>query len=161
MVGVLFVCTGNICRSPTAEAVFRHFVEREGLKKKIRIDSAGISDYHEGDSPDSRTIICAEKRGFVIDGLIARRVIPSDYEKFDYLLAMDRSHLHELAARGKRLKADVAPHRVRLFMEFAPAFPAQEVPDPYYGGARGFEDVLDMIEAGCRGLLDDIRQNHF
>lgn len=149
MVKVVFVCTGNICRSPTAEAVLRHMVADAGLAKRIHIESAGTHDYHIGDPPDPRSQKHAAKRGYDLSAQRARQVAESDFAEFDYVLAMDRGHL--------RLLLDAAPahlrERIRLFMEFAPNFKLADVPDPYYGGAGGFEAVLDMIEEGSRNLL--------
>lgn len=160
MVSVLFVCTGNICRSPTAEAVFRKMVRDQGLEEVILIESAGTTDFHEGQAADSRARETARKRGIDMEDIRARRVTVEDFTRFDYLLAMDRSHLRELQARGSRLGADTGGTRLRLFMEFAdePALP--EVPDPYYGDGDGFAKVFHMIEAASRGLLEEIRRNH-
>ncbi|MBL6935007.1 MAG: low molecular weight phosphotyrosine protein phosphatase [Alphaproteobacteria bacterium] len=164
MVSVLFVCTGNICRSPTAEAVFRKMVQDQGLEEVILIESAGTTDFHEGQAADSRARQTARKRGIDMEAIRARRVTVEDFTRFDYLLAMDRSHLRELQARGARLGvdlgADTGGTRLCLFMEFAdePALP--EVPDPYYGDGDGFAKVFHMIEAASRGLLEEIRRNH-
>ena len=151
---VLFVCMGNICRSPTAEAVFRHYVESAGLSEHILIDSAGTHDYHIGDPPDLRTQRAAKQRGYDLSGLRGRQVEEEDFRRFDYVLAMDRENYANLLA--------VCPagleHKIRLFMEFAPNRPEKEVPDPYFGGVSGFDRVLDMIEEAARGLLEDIRR---
>ncbi len=160
MVSVLFVCTGNICRSPTAEAVFRKMVREEGLEQAITVESAGITDYHEGQTADARAQQTACARGIHMEDIRARRVTAEDFTRFDYLLAMDRSHLQELQARGSRLSADVGGTRIRLFMEFALAPAPSEVPDPYYGGDEGFARVFDMIETASWGLLEEIRRNH-
>ena len=156
MINVLFVCTGNICRSPTAEGVFRALVEREGLAKKITVDSAGTHAYHIGEAPDARSQEAARRRGIDLSRQRARKATKRDVETFGYVLAMDRSHLHAL----KRLARSGDAAHVRLFLEFAPEAGAREVPDPYYGGADGFEDVLDLIEAASEGLLADIRTHH-
>ena len=156
-VSVLFVCMGNICRSPTAEAVFRHYVENAGLAEFIRIDSAGTHDYHIGDPPDLRTQRAAQQRGYDMSGLRGRQVDAGDFMRFDYVLAMDRANLailQSLAPTGSDTQA-------RLFLEYARHHAGREVPDPYYGGADGFERVLDMVEDAAEGLLQHIRQRHF
>lgn len=148
-VSALFVCMGNICRSPTAEGVFRHFVNEAGLADRIEADSAGTHAYHTGDPPDRRAAVAAERRGFSLTGIQARRVIESDFERFDYVIAMDEDNerrLLEQAPEEYRAK-------VRLFLSFA-AGDENDVPDPYYGGAAGFERVLDLVEEASRGLLD-------
>ena len=160
MVSVLFVCTGNICRSPTAEAVFRKMVRDEGLEEAILIESAGTTDFHEGQAADARAQETARRRGINMEDIRARRVTAEDFTRFDYLLAMDRSHLRELQSRGERLSAPVSAERLRLFMEFAPALALSEVPDPYYGDGDGFAQVFDMIEAASGGLLEEIRRTH-
>jgi protein-tyrosine phosphatase len=150
---ILFVCLGNICRSPTAEAVFRSAVAREAENLDIVIDSAGTHGYHIGEPPDTRTQDAARRRGIDMSGLRARQVHASDFEEFDLILAMDRDNLAELKRRcPPRLHA-----RLRLLLEFA-AVADREVPDPYYGGETGFEQVLDLIEQASRGLLDDLRR---
>jgi protein-tyrosine phosphatase len=151
-VRVLFVCLGNICRSPTAEAVFRQHVRAAGLEQRVLIDSAGTSDYHAGYPPDQRACAAAGKRGYDMEGLRARQVSVEDFHQFHYLLAMDRTNLSDL----KRLAPREHAHKARLFMEFSAAYRGREVPDPYYGGAQGFERVLDMLEDAARGLLADI-----
>ncbi|MBF0168702.1 MAG: low molecular weight phosphotyrosine protein phosphatase [Alphaproteobacteria bacterium] len=150
---VLFVCTGNICRSPTADGVFRRLVAEAGLDGRIRIDSAGVSGWHAGEPPDLRTQEAARDRGYDLSGLRARAVEPSDFSKFDLLLAMDSGHEETL----KRQAPNGTRERIRLFMSFAPEMGARDVPDPYYGGADGFTHVLDLIEAACRGLLRHVR----
>lgn len=152
-VSVLFVCMGNICRSPTAHGVFRQLVIAEGLEEMIEIDSAGTHAYHLGESPDARAQQTARQRGIDLSDLRARMAVAEDLMRFDYVLAMDednRASLQRLCPPGMEAK-------LRLFMEFAPQLKVREVPDPYYGGARGFERVLDLVEAASRGLLDDIR----
>ncbi len=153
MLNVLFVCTGNICRSPTAEGVFRDLVRVEGLDGRIAADSAGTHGYHIGEAPDSRSILAARRRGYDLSPLRARRVRSDDFHRFDLILAMDRGHMRELSAACPPDQR----HRLRLFLEFAPQFDAQDVPDPYYGGSDGFALVLDMAEAGARGILDHFR----
>lgn len=153
MIKVLFVCTGNICRSPTAEGVFRALVMAEGLGGRVVVDSAGTHAYHVGEPPDLRSAAAARKRGIELADLRARKVRPGDFAEFDLLLAMDRSHQALLAQICPKGHED----RIRLFLSFAPHLGLRDVPDPYYGGGDGFERVLDMIEAGSRGLLDHIR----
>jgi len=150
---VLLVCTGNICRSPTADGVLRRLVRDAGLEGQVRVDSAGTHDYHVGEAPDPRAQEHARRRGYDLSALRARRLEQGDFERFDLILAMDRSHLRvlqRLAPAGQR-------HKLRLFMEFAKSWELAEVPDPYYGGDAGFEQVLDMIEAGARGVLAELR----
>lgn len=151
---VLMVCLGNICRSPTAEAVLREIAAREAPELHIHIDSAGTADYHLGEPPDRRSQAAARRRGYDMSALRARRVEPADFERFDLILAMDRANLAELQ--------DSAPHthreRLRLFLDFAPDAHTREVPDPYYGGPNGFEEVLDLVEAASRGLLRHLRE---
>jgi protein-tyrosine phosphatase len=151
---VLFVCTGNICRSPTAEGVFRSLVEKTGLGNRIASDSAGTGDYHLGEAPDPRSQSAALKRGYDLSPLCARQVSRRDFSEFDYVLAMDESHLRQL----KHLCPPEHAGKVKLFMEFAGEGAGREVPDPYYGGAQGFERVLDMVEQASRGLLDHLRR---
>ena len=153
---VLFVCMGNICRSPTAEAVMRRLVRDAGLEDRIEVDSAGTGGWHAGDPPDERAAAAAHRRGVMLDGA-ARQVRPDDFEDFDLLIAMDRENLRGLLALAPD---EAAGDKVRLLREFDPASaraPDLDVPDPYYGGDRGFETVLDMVEAACGGLLDELR----
>ncbi|MDO8264084.1 MAG: low molecular weight protein-tyrosine-phosphatase [Gallionella sp.] len=156
-VSVVFVCMGNICRSPTAEAVFRHYVENAGLAGYILIDSAGTHDYHIGDPPDLRAQRAALQRGYDMSGLRGRQVEEGDFHRFDYVLAMDMDNLTIL----QRLAPPAGNAQVRLFLEYARHHAEREVPDPYYGGAEGFEHVLDMVEDAAEGLLQHIRQRHF
>ncbi len=155
-VKVLFVCMGNICRSPTAEAVFRARVEEAGLSDAIRIDSAGTHDYHIGEPPDTRTQRAALKRGYDMSALRGRQVERADFGRFDYVLAMDNANLSIL----ERLRPADADSHLGLFLEFAARHSEREVPDPYYGGADGFERVLDMVEDASAGLLRHIRERH-
>jgi protein-tyrosine phosphatase len=156
-VSVLFVCMGNICRSPTAEAVFRHYAGNAGLTGYILIDSAGTHDYHIGDAPDARAQRAAQQRGYDMSGLRGRQVDEGDFHRFDYVLAMDRANLAIL----RRLAPQGSNAQVRLFLEYARHHTEREVPDPYYGGASGFERVLDMAEDAAEGLLQHICQQHF
>jgi protein-tyrosine phosphatase len=152
-ISVLFVCMGNICRSPTAEGVFRHQVERAGLSHLIVTDSAGTLDYHVGDPPDPRAQAAAKRRSYDLSRLRGRQVKGEDFERFDYLLAMDRdnlAYLHRLSPPDHRAK-------VQLFLEYATNASLREVPDPYYGSAEGFERVLDLVEDASRGLLAQIQ----
>ena len=152
LVNVLFVCLGNICRSPTAEGVFRHLVRAEGLDSAIRTDSAGTSGWHVGEPPDGRAQEAARRRGIDLSDLRGRQSAASDFEDFDYVLAMDKRNYAALAQLAPRGRED----RLHMFLSFAPGVRETEVPDPYYGGDAGFENVLDMIEAASRGLLDHI-----
>ena len=151
---ILFVCLGNICRSPTAEAVFRAVAAREAPELMIEVDSAGTAGYHVGAPPDLRTRQAASRRGYDMSSLRARIVEPRDFEDFDFILAMDRENLKVLNHRAPVQARD----RVRLFLEFAPDAATTEVPDPYYGGPNGFEEVLDLVEAATQGLLQHLRQ---
>ena len=156
-VHVLFVCMGNICRSPVAEGVFRQMLEGVGLCNKVHVDSAGTHSYHIGAPPDTRTQATALRRGVDLHALRARQVIVADFANFDYLLAMDRDNFEHLLG----LCPDPAlRHRVRLFMDFAPHLPEREVPDPYYGGPGGFDRVMDLVEEAAQGLLVHLREQH-
>lgn len=150
---ILFVCLGNICRSPTAEAVLRLIAARELPGRELLIDSAGTAGYHVGEPPDRRTREAAARRGYDLSSLRARVVEPADFEQFDLILAMDRQNLSTLERRAPAH----ARERIRLFLEYAPQAGESEVPDPYYGGANGFEHVLDLIEAAARGLCAALR----
>lgn len=150
---ILFVCMGNICRSPTAEIVFRQIIAREAPDLGIEIDSAGTAAYHVGSPPDSRTRQAALRRGYDMSALRARVVEPQDFNRFDLILAMDRQNLDDLQQRAPAN----ARERIRLFLEFDPDGVTAEVPDPYYGDANGFEEVLDLVEAASRGLLQHVR----
>jgi len=154
VVRVLFVCMGNICRSPTAEGVFKRQVEAAGLARRVLSDSAGTHDYHVGDPPDPRAQRAAGRRGYDLSPLRGRQVSRSDFSEFDYVLAMDEANLRLL----ERLCPPQHAHKLRLFMEFATDPGLREVPDPYYGGAQGFEQVLDLVEQASRGLLAHLRE---
>jgi protein-tyrosine phosphatase len=153
-VRILFVCMGNICRSPTAEGVMRALVRQAGLEERIELDSAGTGGWHAGEPPDPRSTAAAARRGIHLDGA-ARQVRAGDFEDFDLLVAMDRENLRGLLAVAPD---DEAAEKVRLLREFAPAAgePDLDVPDPYYGGERGFDTVLDLVQAACRGLLEEL-----
>lgn len=152
-ISVLFVCMGNICRSPTAQGAFEKVVRDAGLDAHFEIDSAGTHAYHVGEPPDRRATTVAANRDIDLAMQKARRVVAKDFARFTYVLAMDLSNLDDL------LEICPPPHRekVRLFLEFSGSGSQQEVPDPYYGGAQGFERVLDMVEEGAKGLLGKIR----
>lgn len=151
--GILFVCMGNICRSPMAEGVFRHQVKQAGLEGRIVIDSAGTHDYHVGEPPDPRAQRAAGRRGYDLSMLRGRQVSRADFLEFDYLLAMDEVNLRAL----ERLCPPQHGHKLKLFMEFGANVAPREVPDPYYGGEQGFERVLDMVEEASQGLLAHLR----
>jgi len=155
MIKVLFVCMGNICRSPTAEGVFRHTVHEAGLADKISTDSAGTHAYHIGSEPDHRAQAASRNRGIDLSDLRGRQVNPSDFTEFDYVLAMDHSNHADLLE-----VAGGAADNLHMFLEFADNFNEQEVPDPYYGGAQGFENVLNMVEDASLGLLKHIQSKH-
>jgi protein-tyrosine phosphatase len=153
---VLFVCMGNICRSPTAEGIFRHLAEREGMLDRMRIESAGIGDWHVGQRPDERAIVHARRRGYDLTALRARQVTREDFVHFDYILAMDLRNLRDLRA--------LAPSDyvgcLGLLLDFVPQLGLREVPDPYFGGADGFEKVLELTERACAALLEHVRGTH-
>jgi len=151
--GILFVCTGNICRSPTAHGVFLRMVREAGLADRVRVDSAGTHGYHVGEAPDARTQTHARRRGYDLSALRARQIARDDFERFDRILAMDRGHLAIL-----RRLAPAGFEGLGLFMDYAQPSPGSDVPDPYYGGDEGFERVLDMIELAAAGLLDRLRR---
>ena len=156
MISVLFVCTGNICRSPTAEGVFQTLVNECTLADDIQVDSAGTHDWHKGNPPDPRSTEAAARRGVDLSRQRSRPITAADFSTFDYILAMDVDNYDILRAQYPA----GAKSRLEYFLDFAPDIDLQEVPDPYYGGARGFEDVLDMIETASLGLLADIQNRH-
>ncbi|AOJ01480.1 MULTISPECIES: low molecular weight protein-tyrosine-phosphatase [Burkholderia] len=153
-VAICFVCLGNICRSPTAEGVMRHQVAAAGLDEAIVVDSAGTGDWHVGDAPDVRAQQAAQARGYDLSALRARQIGRADFERFDLVLAMDSANLAEL---HKRCPPQYQG-KIRLLMEYASDASAREIADPYFGGARGFEQVLDQCEDACRGLLESLRE---
>ncbi|WP_233863078.1 low molecular weight protein-tyrosine-phosphatase [Paraburkholderia adhaesiva] len=152
-VSVCFVCLGNICRSPTAEAVMLHLVEEAGLAAHIGVDSAGTGDWHIGEAPDARAQRAGGRRGYDLTPLRARQIGADDFQRFDFVVAMDEANMSALQ--------DVCPasmrHKIRLLMEFAPQLGTRVVADPYFGGEAGFETVLDQCEAACAGLLAAMR----
>ncbi|MEO1081053.1 MAG: low molecular weight protein-tyrosine-phosphatase [Pseudomonadota bacterium] len=153
MTSVLFVCLGNICRSPTAEGVFREFVRAEGLIDEIAIDSAGTGAWHVGEPPDQRAQAAAASRGYDLSAQRARQVTKADFERHDLILAMDRANLDDLHAICPTPRQD----RIHLFLTFAQNADVEEVPDPYYGAGDGFQHVLDLVEDASRGLLAHLR----
>lgn len=154
MVRVLFVCMGNICRSPIAQGVFQNVLRREGLEDRVSVDSAGTGPWHVGEPPDLRAQRSASLRGLDLSSQRARRVVPEDCQTFDSVLTMDEDHVRAVSAlcRGSAV--------VRPFLDFATDAPEREVPDPYYGGEGGFDHVLDLVEEASEGLLDNIRKRH-
>jgi len=155
MVKVLFVCLGNICRSPTADAVFNKMVTDAGLSDHILVDSAGTGSWHIGHPPDSRATEVAALRGYDLSSLRARQVGPEDFNQFDYILAMDAVNLSDMLA----ICPEHQWHKLSLFLAFAPELGETDVPDPYYGKDDGFNRVLDMVEAASAGLLTHLRQS--
>lgn len=156
MVKVLFVCMGNICRSPTAEGVFRHKVSEAGLDDKIHIDSAGTHAYHVGEPPDGRAQQSALQRGFDLSRQRARKVSVDDFDQFDYVVAMDMSNQDALLS----ICPQGLENKIHLFLKFASNTSTSEVPDPYYGGGKGFEKVLDLVENAADGLITHLQKNH-
>ncbi len=156
MISILFVCMGNICRSPTARGVFDALLEKHGLTDKVKTDSAGTGAWHVGKAPDSRAREAAKARGYDLDKYRARQVTEADFEKFDLVLAMDKDNLVHLN------KICPAEHqdKLKLLLSYSAATDDLEVPDPYYGGKRGFELVLDLVEDACEGLLNHIRKKY-
>ena len=151
---VLFVCLGNICRSPTAEGVFRHKVREAGLEGRIEIDSAGTGDWHVGKAPDARTRAAALRRGYDLSSLRARQVSVADFSRYDLILAMDHANLRDL----KHLRGGSSKAELDLFLRRYEGA-VDEVPDPYYGGEDGFEQVLDLVEQACDGLLLEVKRH--
>lgn len=155
MINVLFVCMGNICRSPTAHGVFESLVQNAGLSTRISVDSAGTHAWHIGKLPDARARDAALGRGYDLSGQRARQVTQQDFSAFEYVIAMDNSNIRELHS----VAAGVNTDRISLLLSFD-GKPQAEVPDPYYGDGDGFDVVLDLVEASCRGLLGEIRDRH-
>ena len=155
-INVLFCCLGNICRSPSAHAVFEHKVKQAGLSDRIMVDSAGTGAWHVGESPDERSASTALARGYDLSQLRARQAITSDFLDFDYILAMDSNNLRDLGS----IRPESSRARLSLYLDFATGVSVSEVPDPYYDSERGFEHVLDLIENAADGLLAHIRRQH-
>lgn len=156
MVKVLFVCMGNICRSPTAQGVFYNLLAENALLDQVSVDSAGTHAYHVGEPPDRRSQAAALARAVDLSNQRARQVVPEDFDTFDYVLAMDRENLDSLNYICPRQHRN----KVALFLNYAEKARSREVPDPYYGGERGFEKVLDLVQDASRGLLRHIRATH-
>ena len=156
-ISVLFVCLGNICRSPTAHGIFRHKVKQQNLQQWIDVDSAGTAAYHIGEAPDLRSIKAAANRGIKIQDLRARQVLHKDFAEFDYILAMDHKNLAVLEKMKSRTSNRA---HVALLLDYVPTCSITDVPDPYYGGPSGFEQVLDLVDAACDALLNEIIQSH-
>jgi len=155
-VKVLFVCMGNICRSPTAHGVFRDMIEKVDLSDRVEIDSAGTHAYHVGNPPDPRSQKTALSRGFDLSDLRARQVVVEDFSLFDYVIAMDKDNYQGLMA----ICPDDLTNKISYFLDFASHLGKKEVPDPYYGGSSGFDDVFDLVDEASKGLLEDIRQRY-
>ena len=156
-ISVLFVCLGNICRSPLAEGVFRHILDQEGVSDRFRVDSAGTGGWHVGESPDHRSARSAATHGVTLTGH-ARQVQPEDFRRFEYILAMDQSNLSHLLQYREGVGGEAALYLLR---EFDPeGGPGAEVPDPYYGGPNGFEEVYDIVDRSCRHFLDHVLEEH-
>ena len=154
MAKILFVCMGNICRSPTAEGVMRHAAHKRGLAADITVDSAGTIGFHVGQPPDKRAVLHPAVRGYDFSTLRARQINKPDYELFDYVLAMDRQNIAWL----KKQMPNEYMHKLRLFLDFSEKYVGRDVPDPYYGGAKGFDDVLDLVQSAVDGVLGEIRR---
>ena len=152
-INVLFVCMGNICRSPTAEGVFTHLIEKEKISDQFEIESAGTHAYHIGEQPDYRSQKAARERGIELSHLRARKVIYGDFEDYDYLLVMDSDNY----ATMMNVCPENYQNKVKYFLDYAPQLGFKEVPDPYYGGENGFENVLDMIETASVGFLTSLK----
>jgi protein-tyrosine phosphatase len=156
-VSVLFICTGNICRSPTAEAIFRQRVAEAGLESRVTVDSAGTHNYHVGELPDRRAQLAAKRRGYDLSRQRARQMTPEDCQRYDYLIVMDSDN-HQIV---QAFCPEAGRRKLHRLLEFAPDIDEIDVPDPYYGGEAGFERVLDMIEAAADGLLRAIERERF
>jgi protein-tyrosine phosphatase len=153
---VIFTCMGNICRSPLAHGVFESMVAEAGLPDRIEVESSGTHSYHVGNQPVPRSIEVAARHGIDLTSQRARQFIASDLAEFDYILAMDSDNYQGIMAHAKSGEGD----NVTLFLQFAPEIKRREVPDPYYGGDRGFDDVYELVKTASRGLLEEIRSKH-
>ena len=156
MVKILFVCLGNICRSPTAHGVLEAMLKGEGLSESVFVDSAGTGAWHAGHLPDGRAQEAAKSRGFDLSHIRARQVEDEDFESFDYILAMDKTNLNDLLIQSP----EAYKEKIKLFLSFGQNDKIVEVPDPYYGGVKGFDTVLDLVEGACQGLLEEIKTNN-
>lgn len=150
---ILFVCTGNICRSSGAEAVLRHYAQQQGVADKIHIESAGTHGYHIGEAPDKRGMRAAKNRGVSMAGMCAQKFEVEHFQQFDKIIAMDQGHMRIIQA----MKPEGSGARLSLFMDYCDGFTAKDVPDPYYGDIQGFEDVLNLLEIGCAAILSHIQ----
>ena len=155
-VKILFVCMGNICRSPTAHGVFEHLVNTENLSNNFEIDSAGTHAYHVGSKPDKRAQNTATQKGVDLSYIRGRQVRDADFEHYDYILAMDNDNYYNL----RKVCPDEYQSKISLFLDYAPNHPLDEVPDPYYGGIKGFDNVFDMVDIASKGLLEMIKNRH-
>ena len=151
---IVFVCTGNICRSPTAEGVLRQMAAAQGLADRVEVASAGLEDWHAGAPPDARSQAHAQRRGYDLAALRARHFTRRDFERFDWIIAMDAGHYDRL----RRMCPPQRAHKLRRAADFSDRVPKDGVPDPYYGDAGGFEGVLDLVEAACAGVMAEIRR---
>jgi protein-tyrosine phosphatase len=158
---ILFVCMGNICRSPAAEAIMKKNIEKNNLSDKIQVDSAGVIDYHTGESADARMIAHANKRGYEIDSIARQFDMTKDFDRFDYIVTMDNENFADIKSMDRMSKHD---HKIFRMVDFCENCTRDEIPDPYYNGASGFEEVLDMLEDATKGLvkrvIDDIKQQN-
>lgn len=156
---ILFVCMGNICRSPTAEGVFRQLVDAQDEIRSPHVDSAGTIGYHSGEKADFRAVQAAKLRGYDLSSIISRKVADSDFTKFDLIIAMDRDNFSNLAEQARRCGCETQTHKIKLFLDYSEQTHYVEVPDPYYGGSKGFDLVIDLIEDASHGLIREIKES--